>query len=153
MRATDIQSCHSNEPISTRDPQLFTTGANAMSGTVWLRTIHGSRPHSARRQRCITSARPMPTTTPTSQPTAAIPSVVSAASAHDRPQRLRRRRARDGLAEPAEHVPHVRHREVGGARQHAGAADHDAVGGPEQLVRLPDQHDREDAGEAPAPAG
>ena len=81
MSATDIQSCHSNEPISMREPQLFTTGAKAMSGTVWLSTIHGSRPHSARRQRCITSARPMPTTTPTSQPTAAMPSVVRAASA------------------------------------------------------------------------
>ena len=121
MRATDIQSCHSNAPISMREPQLFTIGANAMSGTVWLRTIQGSRPHSARRQRCMTSARPMPTTTPTSQPTAAMPRVVSAASATTAQSGWRRRRARDRLDEPADHVPDVRHREVGGARQHARA--------------------------------
>ena len=76
MSATDIQSCHSTPPISIREPQLFTIGAKAMSGTVWLRMIQGSRPHSTRRQRCMTSARPMPTTSPTSQPTAAMPSVV-----------------------------------------------------------------------------
>ncbi len=52
-----------------------------MSGTVWLSTIHGSSPHSARRQRCMASASAMPTTTPTSQPAAAMPSVVSAARA------------------------------------------------------------------------
>lgn len=34
MTATDIQSCHSKAPISMRDPQLLTTGAKAMSGTV-----------------------------------------------------------------------------------------------------------------------
>ena len=64
-----------------REPQLRTIGAKAMSGTVWLSTIHGSRPHSASRQRCMIRAKPMPTTTPMSQPTAAMPSVTRAASA------------------------------------------------------------------------
>ncbi len=35
--------------LDARAP-VSTSGANAMSGTVWLMTIHGSRPHSARRQ-------------------------------------------------------------------------------------------------------
>ena len=88
MSATDIQSCHSNAPISTRDPQLFTIGANAMSGTVWLRTIHGSRPHSARRQRCITSARPMPTTTPDEPADGRDAERRERGQRDDRPQRL-----------------------------------------------------------------
>ena len=57
MTATDIHCCHANAAeLDLRAPCASTTGAKAMSGTVWLRTIHGSRPHSARRQRCITSA-------------------------------------------------------------------------------------------------
>ena len=35
----------------------LTIGAKAMSGTVWLTTIQGSRPHSASRQRCMTQRR------------------------------------------------------------------------------------------------
>ena len=74
-----------------REPQLFTIGAKAMSGTVWLRMIQGSRPHSTSRQRCITRARAMPTTRPTSQPTAAMP---------ERGQRAERDRRPTAAASP-----------------------------------------------------
>src|SRR5690625_2397397 len=80
MSATDIQSCHTSGPIRELAPQLRTAGAEAMSGTVWLSTTHGSSPHSAIRQRSITSASPTPTTTPTAHPAAAIPRVNRAAA-------------------------------------------------------------------------
>jgi len=53
--------------------------ANAINGTVWLTTIQGSRPHSSRRQRCMTTPSSVPTSTPMMKPTAAMASVVSAA--------------------------------------------------------------------------
>ena len=80
MTATLIQSCHSNAPSSIRDPHERTSGAKAMSGTVWLSTIHGSRPSSATRKRAISTARARPTTTPISQPCAAIFNVNALAS-------------------------------------------------------------------------
>ena len=137
MRATLIQSCHSNGPISMREPQLRTIGAKAMSGTVWLSTIQGSRPHSASRQRCMMSAKPMP------DDDADEPADRGDAEGDERgerdlePQRVRGRRAGHRLHEPGAHVPHVRHREVGGARQHAHVADQHALRRPEQPCTAP----------------
>ena len=86
-----------------------------MSGTIWLTTIQGSRPHSTRRHRCIARPRIAPTATPMSQPTAAMPRVTSAAEATDTHS--------GGVSPPlvgwnsrADHVPDVRHRAVVGAR-------------------------------------
>ena len=79
MTATES---HWGQGITSRsicNPMLFMTGAKAMSGTVWLTTIHGSSPHSTSFQRCMRAPSRAPTATPISQPTAAIPSVVSAA--------------------------------------------------------------------------
>jgi hypothetical protein len=67
----------------------------------------------------------------------------------DEPERLRRGRAGDGLGETHDHVPDVRHGEVGRAGEDAGVADHDAVVRSDELVALPDEHDGDDAGDAP----
>jgi hypothetical protein len=79
MTATETHCGHGNPPRSICVPMLAMSGANAMSGTVWLTTIQGSSPHSARRQRCMTRPSAAPTITPMSQPTAAMPSVSAAA--------------------------------------------------------------------------
>ena len=75
MTATECSLCHSNSPIVICEPQRRTSGAIAMSGTVWLSTTHGSTAASAIANRCITSASPKPTTTPMIQPSAEIRSV------------------------------------------------------------------------------
>ncbi len=54
------------------DPQRRTSGAMAINGTVWLSTTQGRIAASAIRTRCMISARTKPTTTPISQPMAAI---------------------------------------------------------------------------------
>ena len=75
MIATDSHCGHGAPPRDACVPIAFTTGAKAISGTVWLTTIQGRMPHSARRQRCITRPSSIPTATPMSQPTAAMPRV------------------------------------------------------------------------------
>jgi hypothetical protein len=79
MSATDIQSCHSNPPVESCVPMRRTSGASAMSGTVWLSTTHGRSADCAVRKRCMTIAIAMPTTTPTSHPTTAMPKLNDAA--------------------------------------------------------------------------
>ena len=59
-------------PMCSCDPQRRTSGAMAISGTVWLSTTQGSTADSASRNRCMSSASASPTTTPTTQPIAAI---------------------------------------------------------------------------------
>ena len=117
----------------------------AMSGTVWLSTIHGSSAASAVRKRCMSSARNRPTTTPTIQPTAATPRLNAEAWSTACHIGSGAGSARDRLEQPADHVPDVRHREVGGARQHGDAADDDARRRAERLVELPDRGEQHDA--------
>ena len=130
----------------SRDPQLLTIGAKAMSGTVWLRMIQGSSPHSARRQRCMIEREgDARRRRPTSQPTAAIPRVVSAREATTPHSGGEPSWRVTGSNRRRDHVPDVRHREVGGARgQHARArrSTTPSVGG-EELVQLPHGDDRE----------
>ncbi len=76
MTDTDIQGFQSSDPRCTLVPQLRTNGASATSGTVWLSTIHGSRPRSTTRNRAISSARTAPATSPSTSPCAAMASVV-----------------------------------------------------------------------------
>ena len=75
MSATDIHRCHSNVPMWMRPPQPTTSGASAMSGTVWLSTTHGTSADSASCQRCMSAASSSPPIDPTSQPASATRSV------------------------------------------------------------------------------
>ena len=75
MSATDIQRCHSSPPRWMRPPQPTTSGASAISGTVWLSTTHGTSADSASRERCMSAASSSPPTAPTSQPASATRSV------------------------------------------------------------------------------
>jgi hypothetical protein len=78
MTATDIHGSQV-KPSSSFEPQPFTSGASAMSGTVWLSTTSGSTAERATRNRVISSASRKPTTTPITQETAAIRRLVAPA--------------------------------------------------------------------------
>ena len=59
--ATDSHRGHSQPPIDSRPPQLTTSGARAISGTVCDTTRYGSRPRRTTSKRAITVASAMPT--------------------------------------------------------------------------------------------
>ena len=69
--ATDSQRGHSHPPIETRPPQLTTSGARAIIGTVWETTRYGSSPRRTTPKRAITVARRIPTTLPMANPATA----------------------------------------------------------------------------------
>ena len=81
MTETDIHRCQVNPPMCNRPPQLTTSGASAMSGTVCETINQGSSPRSTTRKRAIKMARPMPTTTPNNRPADASRNVYHAPSA------------------------------------------------------------------------
>ncbi len=143
---------HGNPPRSICVPMLATSGANAMSGTVWLTTIHGSRPHSARRQRCMTRPSAAPTID-ADQPADRGDAEGRDGGRDHRDEQRRRAATARRLEQPRDHLPDVRHRAVVGARQQHDAraglardrADHESLGRTEELVELPDHHDREHA--------
>ncbi len=156
ITATEIHCGHGNPPRSICVPMLATSGANAMSGTVWLTTIQGSRPHSARRQRCMTRPSAAPTSTPMSQPTAAMPSVVSAA--------LMTVTNSGGVVPPLvdwnsratiSQMCGIARSFVRGSSMTpepvspVDRADDESLGRTEELVQLPDHHDREHADDTP----
>ena len=64
-------------------PQPVTSGASAISGTVWLSTIHGSSARSSTCSRSMISASASPTTTPITKPTPAHSSEFPAAESTD----------------------------------------------------------------------
>ena len=121
MSATDIQRCHSKPPTWIRPPQPTTSGASAMSGTVWLSTTHGSSADSATVHRCMSVAIRNPPTEPSTQPASATRNVNQQACSI----------ALSTVGDPTADVsgwsirchdrPDVRHRDVVGARQHARA--------------------------------
>ena len=78
--ATDSHRGHSQPPIDTRPPQLTTSGARAISGTVCETTRYGSRPRRTTLKRAITVARAMPTMLPMAKPAAASRNEYQAAS-------------------------------------------------------------------------
>ena len=47
MTATDIHGRQVSSPMCSRPAQPTTSGASAISGTVWDSTTYGSRPRSA----------------------------------------------------------------------------------------------------------
>ena len=99
----------------------------------------------------------MPTMTPTSQPTAAMPRLTSAASRHDDAQSGRApRRAGHGFDERAtiSHTCGIAWSLVRGSSRTPEpviplSADEPAVGRAEELVELPDRGERDDADRAP----
>ena len=147
---TDIQGRQSRPNSDRRPPQPTTSGARATSGTVWLMITKGRRPRSAVRKRCITMARPRPTTTPTSIPTSATRNVNHAPSSTTSQIGVSEPR-RSGSPKRGQHVPHVRHGGVVRAGGQLPAEDLAADGGPEPLVALPQQADeqRRRAGTSP----
>ncbi len=146
MIATDSHCGHGGPPRAICVPIALTTGAKAIRGTVWLTTIQGSRPHSARRQRCITMPSSIPTATPMTQPTAAIPRVRAAA--------LTTETMSGGVSPPlvdwnsranisqmcgiARSLVRGRSRKPDPVSPAVAPTEH-ALGGAEELVRLPDR--------------
>jgi hypothetical protein len=69
--AADSHRGHSKAPMCSFPPQLTTSGASAISGTVCDTTRYGRRPRSTTLKRAITIARPSPTSVPITNPASA----------------------------------------------------------------------------------
>ena len=87
----------------------------------------------------MTMARPRPTATPTIIPTMATRNVNQAPSSTTNQIGVLEPAAL-GIAEAAQHVPHVGHGRVVGAGRQLPAEDLAVDGGAEPLVALPQQH-------------
>ena len=68
---TDSHRGHSHPPSWSLPPQLTTSGARAISGTVWDTTRYGSRPRRTMPKRAITVASPIPIALPSRKPATA----------------------------------------------------------------------------------
>ena len=109
--AADIQRGHTQSPICTLPPHVATSGARAISGTVWDITRYGIRPRSTSLKRAITTASAMPNAVPMTKPTSARRNEYHVADEHDAPVGAVAAAALR-VAEAREHVPHVGHRRV-----------------------------------------
>src|SRR4029079_3434199 len=77
---TESQRGHSHPNSSSLPPQLTTSGARAISGTVWETTRYGSKPRRTTPKRAITVANAIPTRLPSTKPVRARRNEYQAAS-------------------------------------------------------------------------
>ena len=102
--------CHPNG--CSRPLQLTTSGARAISGTVWDTIRYGSRPRRTTLKRAISTARPTPTVAPIGESEQREAERVPHAGEDDAPD-LPARGAALGVEEASDHVPDVGHRRCG----------------------------------------
>ena len=97
-------------------PQPTTSGASATSGTVWDRITYGSRPRSARRNRCMSDGEAAGRrATPMTKPTMATPEREPRRPRSTTWPTVRLGPGSSGSPKRLSDVPHVRHRRVVGA--------------------------------------
>ena len=100
-------------PTWSLPPQLTTSGASAISGTVWRDDeVRQQRPLDHARSAAITTASAIPTTTPSTKPTKREPERVPRAAERPRAPIGRWRRVARVARAGDSIVPHVRHRPV-----------------------------------------
>ena len=114
--ATDSQRGHSHPPSCSRPPQLTTSGARAIIGTVWETTRYGIRPRRTTPKRAITVASADADRGADEEAGEGEAERVPRAGQHDAPDRPVRRAALV-VEQPVAHLPHVRHGGVVGPGQ------------------------------------